>query len=62
MVPDSSLLIAIEMENIPDKNSNNYQNLVSQISETYSKWHQNAVLAVNSNMVDTYWKIGQYII
>jgi predicted nuclease of restriction endonuclease-like (RecB) superfamily len=50
------------MENIPDKNSNNYQNLVSQISETYSMGHQKAVMAVNSNMVDTYWKIGQYII
>jgi predicted nuclease of restriction endonuclease-like (RecB) superfamily len=62
MVPDSSLLIAIEMENIPDKQSNNYQSLVSQISETYSKGHQKAVMAVNSNMVDTYWKIGQYII
>jgi predicted nuclease of restriction endonuclease-like (RecB) superfamily len=50
------------MENIQDKYSNNYQNLVSQISETYSMGHQKAVLAVNSNMVDTYWKIGQYII
>jgi predicted nuclease of restriction endonuclease-like (RecB) superfamily len=36
--------------------------LVSQISETYTYGHQKAVLAVNSNMVDTYWKIGQYII
>jgi predicted nuclease of restriction endonuclease-like (RecB) superfamily len=50
------------MENIPDKNSNNYQNLVSQISETYSMGYQKAVMAVNSNMVETYWKIGQYII
>ena len=36
--------------------------MVSQISETYTYGHQKAVLAVNSNMVDTYWKIGQYII
>ena len=50
------------MEDIPDKNSNNYQSLVSQISETFSNGHQKAVMAVNSNMVDTYWKIGQYII
>ena len=50
------------MENIPDKNSINYQSLVSQISDTYSYGHQKAVMAVNSNMVDTYWKIGQYII
>jgi predicted nuclease of restriction endonuclease-like (RecB) superfamily len=50
------------MENIPDKYSNNYQNMVSQISETYSMGHQKAVMAVNSNMVETYWKIGQYII
>ena len=50
------------MENIQDESSNNYQNLVSQISETYSMGHQKAVMAVNSNMVETNWKIGQYII
>ena len=50
------------MENIPEKYSDNYQNLVSHISETYSNGHQKAVMAVNSNMVDTYWKIGQYIV
>ena len=50
------------MENIPEQNNNNYQTLLSQISEAYSSGHQKAVTAVNSNMVDTYWKIGQYII
>ena len=50
------------MENTPDKFSSNYQSLVSQISETYSYGHQKAVMAVNSNMVETNWKIGQYIV
>ena len=50
------------MENTPDKFSSNYQSLVSQISETYTYGHQKAVMAVNSNMVETNWKIGQYII
>ena len=42
--------------------NDNYQNLVSLISETYSNGYSRAVAAVNSNMVETYWKIGQYII
>ena len=50
------------MENLPDNLSNNYQSLVSQISETYTYGHQKAVMAVNSNMVETNWKIGQYIV
>lgn len=50
------------MENIPDNLNNNYQSLVNQISETYTYGHQKAVMAVNSNMVDTYWKIGQDIV
>ncbi|MFA6570982.1 MAG: PDDEXK nuclease domain-containing protein [Bacteroidota bacterium] len=42
--------------------NDNYQNLVSQISETYSYGFNKAVAAVNSNMVETNWKIGQYIV
>jgi predicted nuclease of restriction endonuclease-like (RecB) superfamily len=42
--------------------NDNYQNLVSLISETYSNGYSRAVAAVNSNMVETYWKIGQYIV
>ena len=50
------------MENKPDKISNNYQGLLSRISETYTHGYQKTVTAINTNMVDTYWKIGQYIV
>ena len=40
----------------------NYQQLVSQISETFVYGQQKAVYAINSCLVETYWKIGQYII
>ena len=43
-------------------NLHNYTTLIKQISETYQMGRQKAVLAVNSNMVETYWKIGQYIV
>jgi predicted nuclease of restriction endonuclease-like (RecB) superfamily len=39
-----------------------YQNLISQISETYLGGQKKAVLAVNSFLVETYWQIGQYIV
>jgi predicted nuclease of restriction endonuclease-like (RecB) superfamily len=39
-----------------------YQNLISQISETYLDGQKKAVLAVNSFLVETYWQIGRYII
>jgi len=42
--------------------NSNYQNLVTQISETYAHGYTKAVAAVNSNMVETNWKIGQYIV
>ncbi|NEW81152.1 MAG: DUF1016 domain-containing protein [Mariniphaga sp.] len=50
------------MENELDKLPDNYQNLISQISETYALGQRKAISAVNSNMVETYWKIGQHII
>lgn len=42
--------------------SNNYDGLVSQISKTYTQGKQNAVTAVNSELIDTYWKVGEHII
>jgi hypothetical protein len=42
--------------------NSNYQNLVTQISEMYAHGYAKAVAAVNSNMVETNWKIGQYIV
>jgi predicted nuclease of restriction endonuclease-like (RecB) superfamily len=50
------------MENKPVSPNSNYQNLVTQISETYTNGFTKAVAAVNSNMVETNWKIGQYIV
>jgi len=49
------------MKEIPISKSN-YRQLVSQISETFVRGQQRAVLAVNSYLVETYWKIGQYIV
>jgi len=40
----------------------NYSHLIHQISETYLQGQKNAVSAVNSALVETYWQIGRYII
>jgi len=45
-----------------DKPQHNYKQLVSQISETFVTGQQKAVLTVNAYLVETYWKIGQYIV
>lgn len=50
------------MEDKPDKHSTDYRSLLGRISDTYAYGYQKAVAAVNSNMVETYWKIGQYIV
>ncbi|GHT61784.1 DUF1016 domain-containing protein [Bacteroidia bacterium] len=42
--------------------ANDYRQLVSQISETFVQGQQRAVLAVNIHLVETNWKIGQYIV
>ena len=39
-----------------------YKDLISQISETFVDGQRKAVVAVNYHLVDTYWKIGQYIV
>lgn len=44
------------------KTGEQYNKLVSQISEIYIQGQQKAISAVNSFLVNTYWKIGQYII
>jgi len=51
-----------KMENKPASPNSTYKNLVNQISETYSFGFAKAVAAVNSNMVETYWKIGAHIV
>jgi predicted nuclease of restriction endonuclease-like (RecB) superfamily len=41
---------------------NHYEKLLNRISETYEHGYQKTVQAVNSNIVETYWKIGQNIV
>jgi predicted nuclease of restriction endonuclease-like (RecB) superfamily len=45
-----------------EKSGNTYQGLVNQISETFVQGQRQAVIAVNSHIVDTYWKVGRYIV
>lgn len=42
--------------------SNNYNKLVSKISETYVKGKQKAVIAVSRQITETYWKVGEQIV
>lgn len=42
--------------------TNDYQLLVNQISEIYQQGRQRVATAVNNQILDTYWSIGQYII
>lgn len=50
------------MENETGKTVEGYNQLINTISETYESGRKNAVAAVNSTIVETYWKIGQYIV
>jgi hypothetical protein len=45
-----------------EKRNTDYSQLVLQISETFEQGQQQAILAVNSQLVETYWMIGQYIV
>ncbi len=45
-----------------EKTKDNYQELITQISNTYLEGQKNAVIAVNSFLVETYWQIGRYIV
>ena len=41
---------------------NNYNNLISQISGTYLEGKKNAAIAVNRQITETYWKVGEHIV
>ena len=45
-----------------EKNAKPYQELVQQISATFVHGQARAIAAVHSYLVETYWKIGQYIV
>ena len=47
---------------ITPENIRPYQDLVQQISTAFSHGQARAVAAVHSFLVETYWKIGQYIV
>lgn len=44
------------------KDRMNYQGLVNQISETFLQGQKQAVISVNSHLLETYWAVGQYIV
>ena len=39
-----------------------YQQLIDQIAQVYQAGRKKIGVAVNANLVETYWEIGQYII
>jgi len=43
-------------------NADEYNSLIIRISETYRQGQNNAVLAVNTHLVETYWQIGRHIV
>lgn len=45
-----------------EKSEKAYESLVNQISEAFLQGRQNAVSAVNTFLVETYWQIGKYIV
>jgi len=45
-----------------EKFENTYQGLVNQISETYLQGQKQAVIAVKTHLVNTYWKVGEHIV
>ena len=47
---------------VSNENANDYRQLVSRISDTFVQGQRQAALAVNTNLVTTYWKVGQYIV
>ena len=50
------------MKNQLANTDGNYKGLVSHISEIYVQGRAKAAIAVNTHLVNTYWKIGQYIV
>ena len=42
--------------------THDYQNLLEQISETYTQGRIGAMQAVNSHLTETYWQVGRHIV
>ncbi|MDR0613815.1 MAG: DUF1016 N-terminal domain-containing protein [Dysgonamonadaceae bacterium] len=45
-----------------EKQNTGYQQLVSKISDAFTRGQKQAALAVNGHLVMTYWQVGQYIV
>ncbi len=39
-----------------------YRQLLEQISDTYRQGQIRAIQAVNAQLIETYWRVGQYIV
>ncbi|WP_310645426.1 PDDEXK nuclease domain-containing protein [Limnohabitans sp.] len=48
--------------NSPNPNNPGYQQLLAQISGTFSQGQARAAQAVNTVLIDTYWQVGQHIV
>jgi len=55
-------IFAGHLYTMSDKPQYNYKQLVSHISEIFVHGQQKAVITVNAYLIETYWKIGQYIV
>ncbi len=42
--------------------SDDYQQLLGQIAKVYGQSNTRAMQAVNTQLLETYWQIGQYIV
>lgn len=52
----------LKMDNQIKRTEESYNQLINTISETYESGRKQAFTAINSTIVETYWKIGQYIV
>ncbi len=50
------------LTNSQNEFENDYENLVSKISKTFSKGKQKAVNSVTEELLKAYWKVGENII
>ncbi len=51
-----------EMNSMKDLQNSKYKELIGKISDTYSIGQISATQAVNTQLLETYWQIGQYIV
>lgn len=52
--------MSTEIQSLPD--TPGYQNLLAQISDTYTQGRTRAMQAVNAQITATYWQVGRHIV